>query len=379
MYKRPRIKEIYPVYRLDQEHFRIGAQIGITKEFYDPTEQLWNLATILDGRSLKDVLDEERRRFPDLELSDDYILDGINLLDQEGFLEETDLKEEECLNARYMPNVRYFSHYINSTNDRFHVQKKIQESTILLLGLGGGGTNILTLLAGLGPRKIKIIDYDMVEEENLGRQFLYSEADIGLMKTDVARRAINQINSQIEVEVHNLKIKEPEDLQKYLESVDMVISAIDEPQFEIVRVVNEAIVKANIPCVFAGTQVNHGRVFTIIPGITGCFDYLNIHYTLTDKQFLKQFIGSAKSGFRPKSIAYGPAIYQLTSVVVDEAVRVLTGYAKPRSLSTQLEIDYENFSSFAHKPWPRYPDKCPTCGNGKVEDWEVFKYYGLFK
>ena len=32
MYKRPRIKEIYPVYRLDQEHFRIGAQIGITKE-----------------------------------------------------------------------------------------------------------------------------------------------------------------------------------------------------------------------------------------------------------------------------------------------------------------------------------------------------------
>ena len=82
---------------------------------------------------------------------------------------------------------------------------------------------------------------------------------------------------------------------------------------------------------------------------------------------------------RPKSIAYGPAIYQLTSVVVDEAVRVLTGYAKQRSLSTQLEIDYENFSSFAHKPWPRYPDKCPTCGNGKVEDWEVFKYYGLFK
>lgn len=33
MYKRPRIKEIYPVYRLDQEHFRIGAQIGITKDY----------------------------------------------------------------------------------------------------------------------------------------------------------------------------------------------------------------------------------------------------------------------------------------------------------------------------------------------------------
>lgn len=44
----------------------------------------------------------------------------------------------------------------------------------------------------------------------------------------------------------------------------------------------------------------------------------------------------------------------------------------------QYYVDNKQITA-AHKPWPRYPDKCPTCGNGKVEDWEVFKYYGLFK
>mgnify|MGYP002235811462 CR=1 FL=1 len=33
-----------------------------------------------------------------------------------------------------------------------------------MLGLGGGGSNILTMLAGLGPKKIVIVDYDNVEE-----------------------------------------------------------------------------------------------------------------------------------------------------------------------------------------------------------------------
>lgn len=54
--------------------------------------------------------------------------------------------------------------------------------TILLLGLGGGGSNILTLLSGLGPKKIKIVDFDIIEKSNLGRQFLYKEEDVGLLK-----------------------------------------------------------------------------------------------------------------------------------------------------------------------------------------------------
>lgn len=379
-YMNPRIKSIYPLCRLNSKVFRVGAQIGITKEFNDPTQQLWTLVNLLDGRPLDDVLIKEKEAFPDLNLTDDYIIDGINLLDEENLIEETLSSKEEEYEKRYMPNVNYFARFINkdSDYDRFRPQDIISNSTIMLLGLGGGGTNILTLLAGLGPKKIIIIDYDVVEEKNLGRQFLYSEQDIGKLKTDIAKSAIEKINSSIVIETHNEKIGKPEDIIKYINNVDLVISAIDEPHFVINRIVNKAIVDANVPCVFGGTQVSRGRVFSIIPGITGCFDCLSIYYTLTDDQFVDQFVGYARNNFKLDSIAYGPAIFQLTAAIVDEAVKILTGYSKPNSLSTQFEINYEDSSAFTHTPWPRYADKCPTCGSGTESDWPIFRYFKLF-
>jgi len=372
-YKNPRIKPIYPLYRLNKETFRIGAQLGITAEFGDPDGQLWELAIRLDGRPVTVVISEMKDIFP--ELTDDDIIEGIEILDREGFLEETYFDEEVNISKRYMPNVNYFSRYIGTDGNRFLPQKQINETTILLLGLGGGGSNILTLLAGLGPKKIIIVDYDNVEESNLGRQLLYKEADIGTPKSLAASQAILKLNSELNIEAHNKKIQTPEDVLEYISGVDLVICAIDEPPFVAQRIVNQAIVKANVPCVFGASQVSRGRVFTVIPGKTGCFDCLNLHYSMKDPQFIEQFIAFRNINFAPPTIAYAPAIYQLTAAIVDEAVRVITGYAKPRSLGTQYEINFEDGSSFTHPTWPRYAEQCPTCGKGSVNDWEIFKYY----
>ena len=381
-YKYPRIKKIYPVYRMTKNNFRIGAQRGITKEFTDPTNQLWTLAHLLDGKhSITEVLSAERAAFPKVEMTDNYILDGINLLDSEGFLEEAEISEKEIIRERYYPNVRYFSKFVgvDKNKNRFTPQRKLNNSTVLLLGFGGGGTNILTLLAGLGLKKIKVVDYDVVEEKNLGRQFLYRESDLGKLKTCVARKSIFELNSNVEIEDINLKIKNEDDIIPLLEDVDLVISAIDEPQFYITRIVNKAIVIGNVPCVFGGTQVTRGRVFSVIPGITGCFDCLNIFYSLTDPDFVTQFTEIGKDIKKIESIAYGPAIFQLVSAITDEAVRILTRYSKPRSLATQFEVDYETGSSTSLPSWPRYPDKCPTCGNGREDDWEIFEKYNMYK
>ena len=259
--------------------------------------------------------------------------------------------------------------------NRYQPQKLLNNSTILLLGLGGGGSNILTLLAGLGPKKIIIIDYDNVEEGNLGRQLLYTEEDIGKPKAEAAAHAIAKINSNIIIEPYNKKIIRPEDVLEHVSGVDLVICAIDEPPFIAQRIVNKAIVTAKVPCVFGASQVSRGRVFTLIPGVTGCFDCMNLHYSMRDPQFNEQFIAFRNIEFSPPTIAYAPAIYQLTAAIVDEAVRVITRYAEPRSLGTQYEINFEDGSSFTHPTWPRYADECPTCGNGDIDKWEIFKYY----
>ena len=372
MYIRPRIKPIYPVYRLNPSTFRIGAQLGITAEFGDPEGKLWELAIRLDGRELAQIIQEMQALFPDL--SEEDVVEGIDILNQEGFIEEL-LPDAERIPLRYEPNVCYFSRYIDSNGDRYDIQKRISNTTILLLGLGGGGSNILTMLAGLGPKKIIILDYDRVEESNLGRQLLYKESDIGEYKSVAAARAVSAINSQLEIEAHNRKIECPEDVLEYINGVDLVICAIDEPPFVAQRIVNQAIVRAGTPCVFGASQVSRGRVFSVIPGKTGCFDCLNLHYSMHDPQFLEQFIAFRDINFDPPTIAYAPAIFQLTASIVDEAVRVLTGYAPPRSLGTQYEINFEDGSSFTHPSWPRYEKQCPTCGCGNADDWEIFKYY----
>ena len=77
------------------------------------------------------------------------------------------------------------------------------------------------MLSGLGPKKIKIVDFDIIEKSNLGRQFLYKEEDVGALKTQIT--CVN-------------------DLLPLLDNVDIVICVIDEPQYDIQRIVNKAVV-----------------------------------------------------------------------------------------------------------------------------------------
>lgn len=368
----PRIKPIYPMYQLNNHIFRIGAQLGITTEFEDEVGQFWTLCKLLNnGLSLDEVIDRMLLFYSGL--SRDDVIRGVELLNNEGVLEEA--FNEEKIPDRYAPTVNYFSRFYDLNANRFDAQKKLNNLSILLLGLGGGGSNILTLLSGLGPKKIKIVDYDRVENGNLGRQFLYKEKDIGKKKTDVAAKAISEMNSGIEIEKVDSKIEKVTDVTNLLEDVDIVICAIDEPPFVIQRIVNQAIVEKNKTCIFGASQVSRGRVYTVIPGKTGCFDCLNLHFTVNDPKFVEQFVGFRNLNFESPSIAYGPGIFQLTAAIVDELVRIVTNYANPRSLGTQFEINYEDGSSFLHPSWPRFKDECPTCGKGKQEEWEIFQYY----
>lgn len=307
----PRIKEIYPIYKLHDNLFRVGSQIGITTEISDEDDKMWSLVNILDGRAINDVVDIMLTKYPDLTEQD--IIGAIELLDKEGVIEE--------------------------------------DATINCI----------------------------IEKSNLGRQFLYKEEDVGALKTQIAHQEVSKMNSDIEVETHNLRITCVNDLLPLLDNVDIVICVIDEPQYDIQRIVNKAVVTKNIPCVFGASQVSRGRVYSVVPHQTGCFDCLNIHYTKIDSLFLEQFRGIRTVTKKIPTIAYGPAMFQLTSAIVDEAVRLITKYAEPMSLNRQYEINYENGASFTHKPWGHYPDECPTCGNGKEENWEIFSQYGEIK
>ena len=85
-------------------------------------------------------------------------------------------------------------------------QKKILESKVLIIGIGGLGCPLLTYLAASGVGTLGIADHDKVELSNLNRQTLFSTSDIGKFKVDQARKKILEINKKIKIKIFKKRI-----------------------------------------------------------------------------------------------------------------------------------------------------------------------------
>ena len=78
-------------------------------------------------------------------------------------------------------------------------QQRIAAGTVLLIGAGGIGCAAATYLASSGVGQLTIVDFDTVDETNLGRQVLYTPGDIGELKANVAASRLSAQNPEVEI------------------------------------------------------------------------------------------------------------------------------------------------------------------------------------
>src|SRR3979490_867718 len=72
-------------------------------------------------------------------------------------------------------------------------QRKLLNTSVLLLGAGGLGSPAGLYLAAAGVGKIGVLDFDVVDASNLQRQILHTTDRIGMAKTESAAIAMKAI------------------------------------------------------------------------------------------------------------------------------------------------------------------------------------------
>ena len=82
-------------------------------------------------------------------------------------------------------------------------QRKLLNSSVLIIGAGGLGSPAALYLALAGVGKIGIADFDVVDRSNLLRQVLHRDEDIGKSKVISAKETLKAYNPDINVVMHD--------------------------------------------------------------------------------------------------------------------------------------------------------------------------------
>jgi molybdopterin-synthase adenylyltransferase len=141
-------------------------------------------------------------------------------------------------------------------------QQALQRTKILVIGAGGLGCVLLPYLAGAGIGHITIVDDDTVSLSNLHRQILFSEADIGRNKAEVAASFLTARNPHIVVNPVPIRLDE-QNGEALISACDIVVDGSD--NFETRYRVADFCEALHKPLVSGSLGRMDGAVTTLVP------------------------------------------------------------------------------------------------------------------
>lgn len=150
-------------------------------------------------------------------------------------------------------------------------QKKLNETKVLIAGLGGLGSGVVANLASVGIGTLGLLDCDKIEKSNLNRQFLHKYCDIGIEKTKSAQNWIKNYHPEIQTYTYNLKLDE-NNYEDIIQNYDIILDCFD--SYVSKFLLNKIAIKHNKILIHAGVSEFQGQVSTIIPKQTPCLNCL---------------------------------------------------------------------------------------------------------
>ncbi|MDG6954097.1 MAG: molybdopterin-synthase adenylyltransferase MoeB [Nitrososphaerota archaeon] len=127
-------------------------------------------------------------------------------------------------------------------------QRKLKGSSVLVVGAGGLGVPASIYLAAAGVGKVGIVDDDIIAKSNLHRQVIYTEADVGRGKADVAAQKLREVNPHVNPVPHAVRLDSGNALEM-VSSYDVILDCTD--NFPARYLINDACVLSGKPDVYA--------------------------------------------------------------------------------------------------------------------------------
>ena len=128
-----------------------------------------------------------------------------------------------------LPFVTRYSRQLLAPSFGPAAQLALSSARILIVGAGGLGSTACMYLAGAGVGVIGVCDGDIVEECNLHRQIMHSNADVGVLKVSSAANAMRSLNPHITVVEHPVHMTSS-NAASIIGGYDAVVDAVDNVQ-----------------------------------------------------------------------------------------------------------------------------------------------------
>jgi molybdopterin/thiamine biosynthesis adenylyltransferase len=228
-------------------------------------------------------------------------------------------------------------------------QRRLLAARVLVVGCGALGSVIANTLARSGIGKLRIVDRDFLEMNNLQRQVLYDEEDVAnqLPKAIAAAAKLRKINSQITIEPLVTDV-EPANVLELVAGVDVIVDGTD--NFETRMLLNDVSLSQRIPWVYGGCLGAEGQTMTIVPGETACLRCL-----MTDVP---------PPGTTPTCDTAGilaPIVNIVASLQANEVIKLASGNRQAINRSLTVIDTWDNRIRQVNLDALRDARQCPAC------------------
>ena len=267
-------------------------------------------------------------------LSDNYNIRDIDLclqaLEKEGIIRkyDEDLKED-----RHYKQLLFLDELTDSRKDTLELQNRIEDSRVVVFGVGGIGTWIVNGLYQIGVGEIRITDPDIVNESNLNRQLFFDSGDINKYKVDVIKEKLKDAN----IVPFKKKVEANQNLEDIILGCNFLVNCADSPSVtETTKIIDRYASQKGIAyCIAGGYNLHLGMIGPIIiPRVTKTFDdFIDYQKRIDPLKDLEKIRDIKQTG------NIGPIAGAIANIQVMEIFKYLTGKGRI-NFNRFAEIDF---------------------------------------